>query len=104
MASALTWLVFFGFFLSLIFLKGLIIICRYKKLGVPLRWEKDYDERNARFVKYQKENWKTDLEEWKERNPLKKFLLVTPIISHLVEIADLFSSDPFPLVYIFEEE
>ena len=98
------WLLTLGIVFLVIFCKFLLILCRHKKLGVPLRWEKDFDERSAKFIEDYKKNWRTDLEEWKERNPRKKILLAIPIISSIVEIADLFSSDPFPVIWFFEEE
>ena len=80
------WLLTLGIVFLVIFCKFLLILCRHKKLGVPLRWEKDFDERSAKFIEDYKKNWRTDLEEWKERNPRKKILLAIPIISSIVEI------------------
>lgn len=98
------WLFLIGFFLSIVLFKTFLILCRHKKLGVPLRWEKDFDQRSPQFIENYKINWRADLDEWNERHPWKKWLRVIPIISSLVEIVDLFSSDPFPVVWVFEEE
>ena len=40
--------------------------------------------------------WRGEVDEWNKRNPKKKTLRGVPIISSILQITNLFSSDPFP--------
>ena len=48
--------------------------------------------------------WRGEVDEWNKRNPKKKTLRGVPIISSILQITNLFSSDPFPAMRPNSEE
>tara|TARA_B100001142_G_scaffold266284_1_gene270682 strand:- start:1502 stop:1762 length:261 start_codon:yes stop_codon:yes gene_type:complete len=84
--DASTWAVFVIFFLLAALAFGFIFAVT----------------RSASNSKYSE--WRGEVDEWNKRNPKKKSLRGIPIVSSILQITNLFSSDPFPSMRPNSEE